>query len=76
MQQIRNGDEQRASIPPQYWVVGGEFRDTEFTALEGSAEALGPFPSYDEAHREWERRSVETKRHAHVRYTIVGNLPR
>ncbi len=66
----------QASIPPQYWVVGGEFRDTAFSELDGPPEALGPFTSYDQAYKEWERRSVEMKRHAHVRYTIVGNLAR
>lgn len=65
-----------SSIAQQYWVVGGEFRDTAFTELDGPAEALGPFASYDQAFKEWERRSVEMKRHAHVRYTIVGNLAR
>ena len=65
-----------SSPAPQFWVVGGEFRDTDFAALDGPAEASGPFAHYQDAYREWERRSVEMKRHAHVRYTIVGSLPR
>ena len=76
MQRPTRSIDRRASTPSQYWVVGGEFRDTDFTALEGTAEALGPFARYDEAFKEWERRSVETKSHAHIRYTIVGSLPR
>ncbi len=69
-------DHRHASAASQYWVVGGEFRDTDFTALNGPAEALGPFAHYQDAYKEWERRSLEMKRHAHVRYMIVGSLPR
>jgi len=65
-----------ASAPTQYWVVGGEFRDTAFSELEGPAEAFGPYANYEEAYRMWEGRSVETKSHAHRRYTIVGTLAR
>ena len=65
-----------ASTLSQYWVVGGEFTDTEFTSLHGPAEALGPFANYERAYREWERRSMETRPNAHTRYTIVGSLPR
>ena len=64
------------SAPAQYWVVGGEYTDTEFTKLHGPAEAFGPFADYRHAHREWERHSMATKPNAHVRYTIVGNIPR
>ena len=70
------GDTQRTSFPPEFWVVGGEYRDTDFNRLTGPAEALGPFPDYDQAYKEWERRSLEMKRHVHVRYTIVGNAAR
>ncbi len=66
-------DHQKISFPPEFWVVGGEYRDTDFKHLASSAEALGPFADYDEAYKAWERRSLEMKRHAHVRYTIVGN---
>jgi hypothetical protein len=65
-----------ASIAPQFWVVGGEFRDTDFNRLAGPAEATGPFADYETAFKEWERRSMEMKRHAHVRYTIVSNQAR
>lgn len=69
-------DTDRVSSPSQFWVVGGEYRDTGFDQLAGPAEALGPFSDYDEAYKEWEKRSMEMKRHAHVRYTIVGNQAR
>lgn len=66
----------KTSFPPEFWVVGGEYRDTDFSHLAGPAEALGPFADYEHAYKEWERRSVEMKRHAHVRYTIVSNTAR
>jgi hypothetical protein len=73
MQRATAGETARTSFPPEFWVVGGEYHDTAFSRLAGPAEALGPYPDYDEAYKEWERRSLEMKRHAHVRYTIVGN---
>ncbi|HEY1719943.1 MAG TPA: hypothetical protein VGG27_01765 [Magnetospirillaceae bacterium] len=76
MRNHRQGDTQQASISTQFWVVGGEYNDTAFDRLTGPAEALGPFADYDTAYREWEKRSMEMKRHAHVRYTIVGNQAR
>jgi hypothetical protein len=69
-------ESRNASIAPQFWVVGGEFNDTGFNTLAGPAEALGPYADYETAFKEWERRSMEMKRHAHVRYTIVGNQAR
>ena len=74
MQRPDRREIRQASFPPQFWVVGGEFSDTGFNALAGPAEAHGPFIDYDEAFKDWERRSMEMKRHAHVRYTIVGNF--
>ncbi|HWK43211.1 MAG TPA: DUF4170 domain-containing protein [Stellaceae bacterium] len=57
----------------QYWVVGGEFRDTQFSELTGPAEAVGPFASYDAAFKVWQDRSVKTRPNAHMRYTIAAN---
>lgn len=79
MTHMRNHDRREldhTSITPQFWVVGGEFSGTDFNTLSGPAEALGPYGDYDEAFREWEKRSMEMKRHAHVRYTIVSNTAR
>ncbi len=76
MNRYEGRETQQTSFPSQYWVVGGEFRDTDFSTLDGPAEALGPYANYGEAFKEWERRSVEMKRHAYVRYTIVGNMTR
>ena len=76
MKRETRGETPKMSFPPQFWVVGGEYHDTDFNRLTGPAEALGPYADYDAAYKEWERRSLEMKRHAHVRYTIVCNSAR
>jgi hypothetical protein len=55
----------------QYWVIGGEFRCLEFRELDGSADALGPFKTYEEAERVWRDRAEATRGEARTRYTIV-----
>jgi hypothetical protein len=58
----------------QFWVIGGEFRDTSFSEIvDGEVEAFGPFASYDSALRLWKERSQATRPLAHVRYTIAVN---
>ena len=57
----------------QFWVIGGEFRDTSFSEMIADAEAFGPFPSYDKALQLWKERSQATRPLAHVRYTIATN---
>jgi len=58
----------------QYWVIGGEYRDTSFRELtEPPAEAVGPFADYDQALTVWRERSLATLPQAHVRYTIAVN---
>ncbi len=59
-----------------FWVVGGEYRDTNFSEMSGPAEALGPFKHYDEALALWRTRSVDSRPEAHVRYSIVGRASR
>jgi hypothetical protein len=55
----------------QYWVVGGEYRDTKFQVPVGDREQwLGPYPSYDDAKAEWARRAWMTVDEAHTRYRI------
>ncbi len=49
----------QTSFSTQFWVVGGEFSDTDFNTLAGPAEALGPYADYDEAFKEWEKRSMK-----------------
>jgi hypothetical protein len=61
----------------EFWVVGGHYRDTTFTMLaDGGAEAYGPFPRYEDAHRHWADRSNENRPAAAVRYSIVVTAPR
>jgi len=60
----------------QYWVIGGEFRDTGFNALCAKPDAHGPFASYEDAFKTWQDRSTATRSEAHVRYTIAANPTR
>ena len=58
----------------QYWVIGGEYRDTSFRELtDRPAEAVGPFADYDQALAVWRERSLATRPQPHVRYTIAVN---
>ncbi len=60
----------------QFWVVGGEYADTNFEQLvDSGAHALGPYPSYDAALEAWREIAVATRPHAHMRFTIVADLP-
>lgn len=55
----------------QYWVVGGEYRDTKFKVPVGDREEwIGPFDSYNAAKEEWSRRAWTTVDEAHTRYRI------
>ena len=47
---------------PQYWVIGGEYTDTDFTSLaDGQQEVRkGPFSSYKEAKKVWQTLAWET----------------
>ncbi|MFC4350639.1 DUF4170 domain-containing protein [Fodinicurvata halophila] len=55
----------------QYWVVGGEYRDANFTVpLEGREEWIGPFGSYHQAKAEWARLAWSTVDDAQTRYRI------
>lgn len=57
----------------QYWVVGGEYRDTDFKELtEGvELEEYGPFHTYEAARKEWQARNMARIDNAMVRYRIV-----
>ena len=58
---------------PAYWVVGGEYTDTNFDKISpGKApERYGPFASYQDAMTEWKTRAWETVDHCLIRYRIV-----
>jgi len=57
----------------QYWVVGGEYRDTRFKQLAPGAqmERHGPFASYKEAYAFWSARARATIDEATVRFRII-----
>ena len=57
----------------RYWVVGGEYTDTSFTALVPGAveERHGPFETYKEAYQIWEGRARQTIDHATIRFRIM-----
>lgn len=60
-------------MPSVYWVIGGEYRDTDFRELvEGATEdKLGPFSSYQEAKAAWQGRAWATVDSCNKRYRIV-----
>ena len=57
----------------QYWVVGGEYTDTDFKVLATQAdlEEYGPFHTYEAARKEWQARNMAKIDNAMVRYRIV-----
>src|SRR5579883_886497 len=57
----------------RYWVIGGEYTDTNFSqVLPGTTEEqLGPFETYRDAHAAWQSRAWATVDSAHRRYRIV-----
>ncbi len=67
-----NIEQQAAYSMPQYWVVGGEYRDTEFVeAAPGRREEwFGPFDDYESAKKEWAKRAWQTVDDCYSRYRI------
>lgn len=57
----------------EYWVVGGVFTSTEFDELVAGEdeERHGPFWSYSDAERAWQRLSWQKVDKCQVRYQIV-----
>lgn len=57
----------------RFWVVGGQYRDTRFAefAPGRAEERYGPFASYVEAQKVWQRLSWAQVDDCHVRYRIV-----
>ena len=60
-------------IKHKFWVVGGEYVDTDFhEVLGGGAETwLGPFASIKDAESQWKRLSWESVDNCNIRYRIV-----
>ena len=57
----------------QFFVVGGEYRTTDFKDLADGAELeeYGPFHTYEAARKEWQARNMAKIDNAMVRYRIV-----
>lgn len=56
----------------RYWVIGGNYRDLDFSTLrDGSETILGPFDRAEDAKSEWKRVSFEHKSNATTRFLIV-----
>ena len=60
-------------MPHRYWVVGGQYVDTGFnTVVPGTTEErIGPFDTYEDAHKSWQAKAWETVDSATKRYRIV-----
>lgn len=56
-----------------FWVIGGEYADTEFRTLaKGRAEErIGPFATFEEARGAWSARAFATIDDCHSRFRIV-----
>ncbi|MEE2694966.1 MAG: DUF4170 domain-containing protein [Pseudomonadota bacterium] len=56
-----------------YWVVGGIYKDTSFKDIEDGSKLkkLGPFKSYSEAKKIWEKVSWEDVDNCNARYIIL-----
>ena len=57
----------------RYWVIGGEYKDASFMEIAPGQpeERLGPFHSYDEAHKAWSARAWATVDNALMRFRII-----
>ena len=54
----------------EYWVVGGEYTDTTFTALKGAEERFGPYATFEAAQTEWQKRAWMEVDNCNIRYRI------
>lgn len=55
-----------------FWVIGGEYTDTDFLEIAGGGmpQRHGPYPTYEDAKDEWARLSWQHFDDNHFRYTI------
>jgi hypothetical protein len=58
---------------PRYWVIGGEYKTTDFRDLanDKGPQRFGPFETYDEAKAVWQAQSWASVDSCHSRFTIV-----
>ena len=60
-----------------YWVIGGEYRDAEFSALvPGTEKMAGPFADERKARTEWTRLTYCPEAKATTRYSIAAETVR
>ncbi len=57
----------------EFWVIGGAYKDTRFDELKHgvSEERYGPYWSYRDAERAWQRLSWREVDNCQVRYQII-----
>jgi hypothetical protein len=61
----------------RYWVIGGEYSNCDFGALEpGSEQISGPFNCEVKARTEWQRLTFRDKAGATTRFTIAAEPDR
>jgi hypothetical protein len=62
----------------RYWVIGGEYSNADFREIAAgkAEERLGPFATYEEAHKAWAARAWATVDDALMRFRIVGDESR
>ncbi|MEM7653898.1 MAG: DUF4170 domain-containing protein, partial [Pseudomonadota bacterium] len=53
-----------------FWVVGGKYKDTQFTEVVGEETRHGPFKTYEDAKTEWARLAWQTIDDATMRFRI------
>jgi len=60
----------------QFWVVGGHYKDSQFSELAPGfkQEKLGPFTSYEDAEKEWSSKAWSSVDECHARYEIVEDV--
>ena len=56
----------------KYYVIGGEYTDTTFTAPAKPLEEHGPYNTIDEARNVWKEKSMANIDNALIRYLVVG----
>jgi hypothetical protein len=63
----------RATTMPRYWVIGGEYKTTDFRDMANGKGPLrfGPFDSYEQAKAAWQAQSWANVDSCHHRFTIV-----
>ena len=61
----------------RYWVIGGEYRDSDFgTLVPGTEKMAGPFADEGKARTEWTRLSRCPESKATIRYSIAAETMR